>query len=67
MSRIRTVATHGAKYLVLHRRPPSQNWRTFLKNHMRLIMYRARLVPGLFGEGMTKAGINKEAQQEQAR
>jgi putative transposase len=23
-----------AKYLVRHRRPPSQNWRTFLKNHM---------------------------------
>jgi len=23
-----------AKYLVLHRRPPSQNWRTFLNNHM---------------------------------
>jgi putative transposase len=23
-----------ANYLVRHRRPPSQNWRTFLKNHM---------------------------------
>jgi hypothetical protein len=23
-----------AKYLVRHRRPPSQNWRTFLNNHM---------------------------------
>ena len=23
-----------AKYMVRHRKPPSQNWRTFLKNHM---------------------------------
>ncbi len=23
-----------AKYLVRHRKPPSQNWRTFLINHM---------------------------------
>jgi putative transposase len=24
-----------AKYIVRHRKPPSQNWRTFLQNHMR--------------------------------
>jgi hypothetical protein len=27
-----------AKYLVRHRRPPSQSWRTFLTNHIRQIM-----------------------------
>jgi transposase InsO family protein len=27
-----------AKYLVRHRRPPSQNWRTFLKNHMQSLV-----------------------------
>jgi hypothetical protein len=24
-----------AKYMVRHRKPPSQTWRTFLKNHMK--------------------------------
>jgi len=27
-----------AKYLVRHRRPPSQNWRTFLKNHLQSLV-----------------------------
>jgi hypothetical protein len=27
-----------AKYLVRHRRPPSQNWRAFLKNHMQSLV-----------------------------
>jgi hypothetical protein len=27
-----------SKYLVRHRRPPSQNWRTFLKNHMQSLV-----------------------------
>jgi hypothetical protein len=27
-----------AKYLVRHRRPPSQNWRTFLNNHMQSLV-----------------------------
>jgi hypothetical protein len=27
-----------AKYLVRRRRPPSQNWRTFLKNHMQSLV-----------------------------
>lgn len=27
-----------AKYMVLHRRPPSQNWRTFLTNHMQTMV-----------------------------
>jgi len=27
-----------AKYLVRHRKPPSQNWRTFLKNHMQSLV-----------------------------
>src|SRR6267143_7188483 len=30
--------TTVAKYLVRHRRPPSQNWRTFLKNHMQSLV-----------------------------
>src|SRR5450432_60913 len=27
-----------AKYMVRHRKPPSQNWRTFLKNHMQTLV-----------------------------
>jgi len=27
-----------AKYLLRHRKPPSQNWRTFLKNHMQSLV-----------------------------
>jgi len=27
-----------AKHMVRHRRPPSQNWRTFLKNHMQTLV-----------------------------
>ena len=27
-----------AKYMVRHRRPPSQNWRTFLENHVKSLM-----------------------------
>jgi putative transposase len=27
-----------AKYMVRHRNPPSQNWRTFLKNHMQTLV-----------------------------
>jgi hypothetical protein len=27
-----------AKYMVQHRMPPSQNWRTFLKNHMQQLV-----------------------------
>jgi transposase InsO family protein len=27
-----------AKYIVRHRKPPSQNWRTFLKNHMQTLV-----------------------------
>lgn len=27
-----------AKYMVRHRKPPSQKWRTFLKNHMRTLV-----------------------------
>jgi putative transposase len=27
-----------AKYMVRHRKPPSQNWRTFLKNHMQTLI-----------------------------
>jgi putative transposase len=28
----------AAKYMVRHRKPPSQNWRTFLKNHMQSLV-----------------------------
>jgi putative transposase len=27
-----------AKYMLRHRKPPSQNWRTFLKNHMQTLV-----------------------------
>ena len=27
-----------AKYMVRHRKPPSQNWRTFLKNHIQTLV-----------------------------
>ena len=27
-----------AKYMVRHRKPPSQTWRTFLKNHMQSLV-----------------------------
>jgi hypothetical protein len=27
-----------AKYMVRHRKPPSQKWRTFLKNHMQTLV-----------------------------
>src|SRR5207247_6722126 len=33
-----------AKYLVRHRRPPSQNWRTYLKNHMHTLVSAAFFV-----------------------
>ena len=34
--------TSVAKYMVRHRKPPSQTWRTFLNNHgLRRLLYRA--------------------------
>src|SRR4030095_13318914 len=30
--------TSGAKYIVRPRNPPSQNWRTFLENHVKIMV-----------------------------
>jgi putative transposase len=35
---IQISQTTVAKYMVWHRKPPSQNWRTFLKNHMQTLV-----------------------------
>jgi putative transposase len=32
---IETSETSVAKYMVRHRKPPSQTWRTFLNNHVK--------------------------------